>query len=204
MSDGYIGVVASALAPDLLEVVVGVRGFRRAGHMLASPFQGDEWQRPERHAACVPSRASTVAALVRLGLKPRPATTTAGRAVARQQRLPQHAAPHPDCSCGIYAYHEPDAELLDEPIVGIVEAWGKLCVHARGFRAEHVRVVALALADDLGDEVAGQRSAEAARRASAWWRVPLLGRTELASSLSEFGSPVPVELRPQEDEEESE
>lgn len=93
--------------------------------------------------------------------------------------------------------HNATAEHLTQPVIGAIEAWGALCVHADGFRAERVRVVALALADDLEDgSVAGQRYVDAARRASAWWRVPLLRRDELAASLAEFGSPVPEELRP--------
>jgi hypothetical protein len=203
MSDGYIG-DESARAPDLIEHVVGVRSFDRAGHMLASPFQGNEWRRPEQHARCSPSRPRTAAALTRLGIKPKPAASTAAQIVARQERLRPHKAPHQDCVCGIYAYHDPDAKFLEfHPITAIIQAWGLLQVHARGFRAEHVRVVALALGD-LESGVAGERYAEIARRASAWWKVPLLPREQLASSVSEFGSPVPEELRPSEEEEEGE
>jgi hypothetical protein len=197
VSDGYIGDV-SARVPDLIEAVVGVRGFRRCGHMLASPFQGDEWRMPEAHAVCVPKRSATTAALVRLGQKPKTAASTAARNVRRQRRLLPHPAPHADCSCGIYGYHEPDDEHLTEPIVAIVQAWGLLQVHPRGFRAEHVRVVALALNPEPG--VAGERFVEVARRASAWWKVPLLTRSEVAASISEFGSSVPIELRPREEE----
>jgi hypothetical protein len=63
--------------------------------------------------------------------------------------------------------------------------------------------VAIALGDPEAG-VAGERYAEVARRASAWWKVPLLSREELASSLTEFGSPVPEDLRPKEEKEESE
>jgi hypothetical protein len=201
VSDGYIGDV-SARVPDLIEAVVGVRGFRRSGHLLASPFQCDEWHVPEAHAVCAPKRRPTAAALVRLGQKPKSAASTAARIVGRQRRLPPHAAPHADCSCGIYGYHDPNDKHLTEPIVGIVQAWGLLQVHPRGFRAEHVRVVALALSDPEPG-VAGERFVEVARRASAWWKVPLLTRSEVVASMSEFGSPVPIELRPQEEKEES-
>jgi hypothetical protein len=201
MSDGYIG-SESAIAPDLIEHVVGVRGFGRAGHMLASPFQGSEWRRPEQRAICAPKRASTSAALVALGQKPKSAASIAAQVVERQRRLQPHKAPHPDCACGLYGYHDADAEHLEvDPIITIVQAWGLLQVHARGFRAEHLRIVALALNDNLDPGVAGERFAEVARRASAWWKVPLLPRDQLARSLTEFGSPVPEHLRPQEGEE---
>jgi hypothetical protein len=202
MSDGYIGDAVTP-APDLIDVVVGVRGFGRSGHMLASPFQKDEWRGPERQAVCVPKRATTAAALVGLGQKPTPAASAAAQIVARQQRLPQHAAPHPDCSCGLYAYHDAEVEHLDlNPIVGVVVGWGTLMVHATGFRAEHLRVVALAIGLEHPG-VAGERYAEVARRACAWWKVPLLEREQLVGSLSEFGSPVPMDLRPQDNEEET-
>jgi hypothetical protein len=198
MSDGYIGDIA-APAPDLVGTVIGVRGFARRGHTLASPFQGDEWKTPEMSATCEPTHAATQAALVGLGTKPKVASTAARIAVEKQRRLGNHPAPRQDCACGIYAYYEPDHKFLDKhAIVGVVEAWGTCIPHPTGFRAERVRVVALALADDLTDAVEDQRLAEAARRASAWWKVPLLRLEEL--ELSRFGDPIPVELRPKEEE----
>lgn len=110
MSDGYIG-HAAVRAPDLIQTVIGVRGFERAGHMLASPFQGDEWRGPEQSAVCSPDHGGTAAALLGLGAKPKAATTTAARVVARQQRLRRHEAPDPECSCGIYAYTTPPPSI---------------------------------------------------------------------------------------------
>jgi hypothetical protein len=196
MSDGYIG-EDSIVAPDLTDYVIGVRGFDRAGHMLASPFQGDEWRVPELRASCVPSRPRTAAALRRLGTKPPAANSKAAQVVERQERLRAHAAPGDDCACGIYGYYEVvDSVSAFWPIVAAVRAWGKLMLHATGFRAERVRVVALALADNLEPGVPGDRCREVARRASAWWKVPLLRLEELAASLPEFGSPIPEQLRP--------
>jgi hypothetical protein len=59
-----------------------------------------------------------------------------------------HAAPDPDCVCGIYGWH-PDrrsarrvlASRFDVP--GIVEAAGAVQVHDEGFRAERARPYAL-------------------------------------------------------------
>jgi len=100
----------------------------------------------------------------------------------------------------LYAYYHADADHLDaDPIVAIVQAWGALQVHAIGFRAEHLRVVAIALGERVPG-VPGERFAEVARRACAWWKVPLLQRERLAASVSEFGSSVPVELRPREED----
>jgi hypothetical protein len=205
MSDGYIGESSAPVAPDLIEEVVGVRGFDRAGHMLASPFQGGEWKQPGQRAVCRPDRKRHAAALMGLGQKPPKANSAAAAFVARQQRLRRHAAPHVNCACGLYAFHsiaESEAFACGA-ITAAVQAWGKLVVHKRGFRAEHMRVVALALHDDLEPGVPGQRYREVARRASAWWKVPLLGLDELAASLTEFGSPVPDDMKPREEEESS-
>ena len=88
-------------------------------------------------------------------------------------------------------------EHLRHPIVGVIRARGRVQVHARGFRAEYAEVVAVSFDEGLGDDIEGQRYREVARRWSAWWRIPLLRDDELAVSLTEFGSPIPEDLRPQ-------
>lgn len=63
-----------------------------------------------------------------------------------------HLAPHPDCGCGIYAFHpgrlDARRELLDKlarceagGVLGAIAAWGRVEVHAQGFRAEWARPV---------------------------------------------------------------
>ncbi len=66
-------------------------------------------------------------------------------------------SPAPDCSCGLYAMHpwpeqtsEVSASLLGGgelaiPVMGIVEAWGRIEVHGDGIRAEFARPHALVL-----------------------------------------------------------
>ncbi|MQA75978.1 MAG: hypothetical protein GEU88_16870 [Solirubrobacterales bacterium] len=67
-----------------------------------------------------------------------------------------HAAPDPQCACGLYATHPHSAEvalaLLDEEepprlssIAGVVEAWGRVELHEDGFRAQYARPVAFVL-----------------------------------------------------------
>ena len=68
-------------------------------------------------------------------------------------------APDPECGCGLYALHPragaegrlalgspaaPDSQV----VTGIVEAWGRVELHADGFRAEYARPVALLLVGD--------------------------------------------------------
>ncbi len=66
-------------------------------------------------------------------------------------------SPAPDCSCGLYAMHpwpEQTSEVagsllgggeLAIPVMGIVEAWGRIEVHGDGIRAEFARPHALVL-----------------------------------------------------------
>lgn len=203
MSDGFIGDERVA-APDLLDWVVGLRGFDRRGHQLMSPYQEHVWARPDHRATCGPSRRAARAPLLALGMKPAKATAAAAKTLARQRRLAPHDAPHPDCHCGIYAFHGDSEHLPRWPITGIVRARGRLIVHPAGFRAQYVEVAALAFDPELGDEVRDQRLREVARRACAWWQIPLLDRDLLIASLGEFGSPVPTELRPGQPAEEEE
>jgi hypothetical protein len=67
-----------------------------------------------------------------------------------------HPAPAGGCSCGLYALHpRPDSahEIVSElegqfdggTCLGLVEAWGRVEVHADGFRAERARPLALLL-----------------------------------------------------------
>jgi hypothetical protein len=195
MSDGYIG-DERITVPDLAEWVVGLRGFARSGHRLQSPFQETAWDRPEMSAACSPGGKATSAALRALGRKPGSATQAAQATLARQSRLPAHVAPAKDCHCGVYAYHSDDEHLALHPIIAIIRARGRMIVHPRGFRAEHMEVMALAFDPELGDSVEDQRIREVVRRACAWWRIPLLGREQLVATMGEFGSAVPLELRP--------
>lgn len=80
-----------------------------------------------------------------------------GRRAARRR----HRAPVADCSCGLYALH-PHAstrfglygslgsigeagDAFPTAVAGIVEAWGRIELHADGFRAEFARPHTLAL-----------------------------------------------------------
>ena len=91
MSDGFIGDIETC--PDLIGQVLGVRGFERAGHFLASPFQGDPWQRPTYAAVCQPNGRATAAALTATGAKPKTAVSAAQRIIERQLTRPDHDAP---------------------------------------------------------------------------------------------------------------
>ncbi len=60
-----------------------------------------------------------------------------------------HPAPDPKCGCGLYALH-PYAYRRParhgpavRAVTGIVEAWGRIEVHGRGFRAQRARPLVL-------------------------------------------------------------
>lgn len=71
-----------------------------------------------------------------------------------------HEPPAGDCTCGIYALH-PTVEALEDhwhvgesergAIIGLVECWGRIEVHAEGFRAEHARVHSIIAPSADGD-----------------------------------------------------
>ena len=101
-------------------------------------------------------------------------------------------APAPRCSCGLYAMHpwpEPTAEvarsLLDGyslaiPVMGVVEAWGRIEVHEDGFRAEFARPHALILFPESFPPIYAEILTVLART----YRVEVLRLTEADSVVS--------------------
>jgi hypothetical protein len=78
-----------------------------------------------------------------------------------------HPAPSEGCTCGIYAWYEPDdTGILTARVFGVVQASGVVLMGDRGFRAQHAEIVAvvtrnrrLALAcEDAGIRVYRRRS----------------------------------------------
>ena len=53
-----------------------------------------------------------------------------------------HKAPAKQCGCGLYGTH-PWAGGTQGEILGVIEAWGRVELHAGGFRAERARPIAL-------------------------------------------------------------
>jgi hypothetical protein len=74
----------------------------------------------------------------------------AALALSGFDRLPPHdpddvPAPAP-CTCGIYAKHRLESAGIGHGrVAGVIEAWGKVEVGDRGFRARYARLVALAV-----------------------------------------------------------
>lgn len=60
----------------------------------------------------------------------------------------------PECGCGFWAYTARPGDKVDlvygtngHPVIGVVEAWGRMVIGPRGFRAQHARILALAFPD---------------------------------------------------------
>ena len=161
-------------APDLARAVVAFRSWRLAGERLMSPFIPCRWQDRVMHAACFDANRRLTRGV---GWLAEP-----------------HDSPHEACQCGIYAYHTPGPRSWFGEAYwceGVVSAWGRLVVHGDGFRAQHARVEALAVPDNV---VA--YGAAAVERAADALRVPVIPHDELEAFAAELGGGVPGSLRP--------
>ena len=164
-------------APDLAAPVVGFRAWRIVGDRLMSPYIPCRWEGRDLHAVCFPANRRLFSPKMRESWLSEP-----------------HVSPHPDCQCGIYAYHRPGTQsyygewLWTE---GVLSVWGRIEVHADGLRAEHGRVEALALPPRNDPE-----RREAVEAVAARLGVELVAREELRAVADALGGPLPEVLRP--------
>ena len=161
-------------APDLVARVVAFRSWRLAGDQLVSPFIPCRWDGRVMHATCYDANRTLMRGV---GWLDGP-----------------HASPHEACQCGIYAYHSPGPRSWFGEAYwceGVVSAWGRLVVHADGFRAEHARVEALAVPEGLE-----RFGAEHVHHAAAELGVPVVAHEDLEAFAADLGGGVPVALRP--------
>ena len=83
---------------------------------------------------------------------------TYGDAFGPRTRRDPHMPPGHDCDCGLYAFHDPvetqTAWILGKGpgelimIGGAIRAWGRVEVHANGFRAQHAEPVLFSYSDN--------------------------------------------------------
>ena len=162
------------VAPDLVEALAGFRAWRIANGRLLSPYVPCRWEGPVLHAEC----------------------HDANRALlhGRGWLAEPHDSPHPDCQCGIYAYHRPGLRTYYGEhywCEGVITAWGRVVVHADGWRAEHARVQALSLLEPGDRRLAAMVEAIGARLG-----VPVVDAAGLAEVAERAGRPVPATLLP--------
>ena len=155
-------------APDLIEPVIGFRQWRMASEGLLSITCEEKWPEATLVARCLASRGGDC--------------------------HPQHAAPVSACSCGIHAWYKPCPRTASAPtrdwVAGAVVLWGAIELHGSGMRAQHCRIVALAL--PLSCWGKRRRLVEVARRLG----VPAVRHCDLEAIASSHGAPVPMALRP--------
>lgn len=153
-----------ARAPDLIAPVIGFRQWRLAADGLRSIASEEMWREPVHVARCLVGDH------------------------------PQEPAPVSTCSCGVYAWYTPCPRTASAPtrdyIAGAVVLWGAIELHMSGMRAQHCRIVALAL--PLSRWTKHDRVVGIARR----FEVPAVRHRELGAVAAQHGAPVPAGLRP--------
>ena len=95
-----------------------------------------------------------------------------------------------ECSCGIYAWYRPCPVRHSEVVAGAVVLWGDVELHTGGMRAQHCRVVALALPLSRGRK--RRRVCAVAERLG----VPVVPHRALTRVVHALGAPVPDALKP--------
>lgn len=161
-------------APDLVEPVVGFRAWRIVGGRLLSPYIPCTWEGRVMHAACFDANRRLQH--------------------GRGWLADDHVSPHPDCQCGVYAYHRPGAQAYYgewELCEGVVSVWGRIEAHRDGLRAEHAQIEALAMPPRHD-----QARRETVQAIADELGVPLVARDALTAVAAEHGAPLPGRMLP--------
>lgn len=162
--------------PDLAGPVVGYRAWKVVAGHLISPFIPCRWEGRTLHAVCYDANRQVVAPSRRGWLT-----------------VP-HESPHPDCLCGIYAYHRPGAQGYYGEwlwVEGVVSLWGRVEAHRDGLRAEHARI------ETLSHPPANEpQRRDAVEAIAARLDLPLVPHAGLEAAAREIGAPLPPQLLP--------
>lgn len=156
--------------PDLIEPIVGFRNWRifrtgAAARELSSPYLPVVWSEPIVRAEC------------------------------RRWRSPEdllsepHAAPHPDCGCGIRAYQEPTSDFSKvdyRAVSGIVTVWGRIEIDRGEMRAELARIEALGVY-----RRSSRRQQDAVREVAGNLGVDIVDLDDLGVAAAGYGAPPP-------------
>jgi hypothetical protein len=158
---------------DLIEPIVGFRNWRifrtgPAAGELSSPYLPVVWSEPVVRAEC------------------------------RRWRTPEdllrepHAAPHPDCGCGIRAYREPTSDFSKvdyRAVSGIVTLWGRIEVDRGEMRAELARIEALGVYGRWS-----RRQQDTVREIASDLGTDIVDLDELKMAAPRYGAPPPRSL----------
>ena len=133
-----------------------------------------------------------------------PWRTGANRATCSWHRDTHHTAPDLGCECGFHCYHDFDRARVHAasyffqalPLVGVIAGAGSAAVHHTGFRIERAQILGFVVLSAMRHP-----SRKLVRSAAGAYGVPCFDEV---SSLIAHGmghaAPVPLELRPEEDE----
>jgi hypothetical protein len=160
-------ITGPSAVPDLVRPVIGFRQWRLHDGGLHSMWADDRWERGELRACC--------------------------RGAGREPVEDTGAAPHPDCTCGVHAWHRQvplGASATRELVAGAVALSGAIEVHATGMRGQCARIVALAL-----PVTRGRKRLELAIAAGELG-IDLVPHGLLVAAAMAHGTPVPTTLRP--------
>jgi hypothetical protein len=105
-----------------------------------------------------------------------------------------HAAPAPDCTCGIYAALRPAPRWDVDPwgfVAGAVVLWGRLEVHRSGVRGEYAQAVLLAI-----PPLASPARRREIREAAASLGAEVVLARQLDAAARRFGGTLPHSLLP--------
>ena len=155
---------SETLAPDLVERVIGYRQWRIHDGELWSVHTWDRWTAEAMTATCNAAR--------------------------------EHDEPPPvnGCTCGLYARYTPvprtASAATPDLVSGAVALWGRLELHAHGMRAEHARLLALALPLTPGPK------RRRVRDVAATLGVPAVPARRLQAEALRHGRPIPPAMRP--------
>lgn len=172
----------------LTRKVIGYRMWRLVdGELRPSNENFSAWKVGENRAKC---EKDSFLASVGLLLN---AYTTGG---TEETAPANHDAPHAACDCGFYGWHSLERLAQHAPSDGVIHgafaAWGKVEVHADGFRAEYAQPVVFGYSD-----LYTLRAHRAAEEFAHTHGIRLVSLEELPEFASVFGQPVPEDLRPE-------
>lgn len=160
--------------PLFSEAVVGYRRWKLDDWVLSPTNYGSPWRPGVNTAKCQPHTNSN------------PFWST-GESAHHEN------PPEKDCHCGLNAFFDYQGEGWMQhahkgSVIGAIVGWGKMHVHPDGFRAQYAQIVCL-----MGD---GEHYLN---DIAAMYQVPLVDSfEELQVEASKHGSPLPENLRPEE------
>lgn len=155
--DTNCGYGSGAPTPDVAGVIVGLRGWQMDldGNLRGCTYPVP-WTPDVNTARCLVSRQEKSVQALQLVVTDQPVysvhagwmhpdDTTSDPITVEGYTPDPCGGLEPDCGCGFYAYYDRAQGRSHGygSIRGAVEAWGKIVVGPKGFRAQHARVVGI-------------------------------------------------------------